>query len=92
VVTLLGRPSDGCWVCGSSFRANPLDANTFNKRSISRMLESFGFTDVRWIRESPDFANLLARRQWGSGPSPPDNRLLRSPRSPALPHRAPPGQ
>lgn len=40
----------------------PLDANTFNKRSLSRMLESCGFTDLRWIRESPDFANLLARR------------------------------
>lgn len=41
----------------------PLDANTFNKRSLSRMLDLCGFTDLRWIRETPDFANLLARRR-----------------------------
>src|ERR1041385_376718 len=41
---------------------SPLDANTFNKRSLGTLLELSGFQRPRWIGESPGFANLLARR------------------------------
>jgi len=40
----------------------PLDANTFNKRSLATLLELSGFETLVWMVETPSFANLLARR------------------------------
>ncbi|MGH7628389.1 MAG: class I SAM-dependent methyltransferase [Gemmatimonadales bacterium] len=39
----------------------PLDANTFNKRSLTTLLRLTGFEPTAWIGEAPGFANLLAR-------------------------------
>ena len=38
----------------------PLDANTFNKRSLERLLELNSFRKAVWIGETTSFANLLA--------------------------------
>lgn len=40
----------------------PLDANDFSKRSLRRLLESFGFSEIRFLGESRGFANAVARR------------------------------
>jgi SAM-dependent methyltransferase len=40
----------------------PLDANMFNKRSLSFLLSRSGFTITEWIGETTSFSNLLARR------------------------------
>jgi SAM-dependent methyltransferase len=40
----------------------PLDANTFNKRSLETLLELSGFQRPLWIGETRGFANLLAQR------------------------------
>ncbi len=40
----------------------PLDANCFNKRSLTRLLELHGFRVVSWLNETPSFANMLARK------------------------------
>lgn len=40
----------------------PLDANSFNKRSLQTLLELSGFERPQWIGESPGFSNVLARR------------------------------
>jgi SAM-dependent methyltransferase len=41
----------------------PLDANTFNKRSLTVLLRLTGFEPTAWIGEAPGFANLLARAE-----------------------------
>ncbi|HEY8506874.1 MAG TPA: class I SAM-dependent methyltransferase [Steroidobacteraceae bacterium] len=41
----------------------PLDVNVFNKRSLTELLRSCGLEPVSWIRETSDFANLLARKR-----------------------------
>lgn len=41
----------------------PLDANWFNKRSLTTLLRLSGFEPPRWIDEGVLFANLLARRR-----------------------------
>jgi SAM-dependent methyltransferase len=40
----------------------PLDANVWNKRSLSQLLSSQRFAPARWINETPAFANLVALR------------------------------
>ena len=40
----------------------PLDANMFNKRSLSALLMTSGFDRPAWIDETTSFSNLLARR------------------------------
>ena len=40
----------------------PLDANMFNKRSLSALLMTSGFDGPAWIGETSSFSNLLARR------------------------------
>lgn len=48
----------------------PLDANTFNRRSLERLLTECGFDSPRWINATKDFANVLARHisNWSTGP------------------------
>ena len=41
----------------------PLDANWFNKRSLTTLLRLSAFEPPRWIEEGVLFANLLARRR-----------------------------
>lgn len=41
----------------------PLDANTFNRRSLQRLLSDTGFASPSWINARNDFANLLARKR-----------------------------
>ena len=41
----------------------PLDANMFNKRSLSAMLDVVGIDVVDWIDTTADFSNLLARKR-----------------------------
>jgi SAM-dependent methyltransferase len=48
----------------------PLDANMFNKQSLSALLEASGFAGPAWMQETPTFANLLAQRRaptWSAG-------------------------
>lgn len=40
----------------------PLDANAFSKRSLARLVTSYGFRIEGWPRERPGFANLIAVR------------------------------
>jgi len=40
----------------------PLDANTFNKRSMEALLDLTGFDSLVWIRATPSFSNLLAKK------------------------------
>jgi 2-polyprenyl-3-methyl-5-hydroxy-6-metoxy-1,4-benzoquinol methylase len=41
----------------------PLDANSFNKRSLGRLLTDYGFVVRGWLNETKGFANLLAERK-----------------------------
>jgi SAM-dependent methyltransferase len=38
----------------------PLDANVFNKRSMTTLCQNNGFAELAWKGEGPGFANLLA--------------------------------
>ena len=40
----------------------PLDANAFNKHSLSRLIGDAGFRVDAWLKETGSFANLRARR------------------------------
>jgi 2-polyprenyl-3-methyl-5-hydroxy-6-metoxy-1,4-benzoquinol methylase len=46
----------------------PLDANAFNKRSLTTMLLAAGFHAPHWIGEAPGFANVSATRIPTSAP------------------------
>jgi hypothetical protein len=41
----------------------PLDANMFNKRSLTAALAQAGFGRPRWINATPYFANMIAIRE-----------------------------
>lgn len=41
----------------------PLDANTFNKKSLAALLSTTGFAVETWLNETRDFANLLGRKK-----------------------------
>jgi hypothetical protein len=40
----------------------PLDANMFNKRSLTKVLELCGFQVPVWLGETPSFSNVLSRK------------------------------
>lgn len=47
----------------------PLDANMFNRRSMTAMLETAGFGVMGWFNATPNFANVLAVRAPAPGPA-----------------------
>jgi SAM-dependent methyltransferase len=56
----------------------PLDANMFNKRSLSFLLSASGFEISAWIGETASFSNLLARRRSGGEHTLPLGRTVTS--------------